>query len=108
MPVGSRLVGTPRFGIGTSEHGRDYRLGYGVTVAQGGAMNFDLGVYANRRVSPAQVGAGRQKREFRLDAKINALESRVNTQIGEPRERMAHLVGLLEALRETITGLVAS
>ena len=32
LPVGGRLVGTPRFGIGTSEHGRDYRLGYGLTV----------------------------------------------------------------------------
>ena len=37
MPVGGRLVGTPRFGIGTPGHGRDYRLGYGLTVAQGGA-----------------------------------------------------------------------
>ena len=35
MPVGGRLVGTPSFGIGASEHGRDYRLGYGLTVAQG-------------------------------------------------------------------------
>ena len=30
-----------------------------------------------------------------LDARINALESRVNTQIGELRERVAHLAGLL-------------
>ena len=52
MPVGGRLVGTPSFGIGASGHGRDYRLGYGLTVAQGGAMHFDLGVYANRRESP--------------------------------------------------------
>ena len=29
---------------------------------------------------------------------MNALESRVNTQIGELRERMAHLAGLLEGL----------
>ena len=50
MPVGGRLVGMPSFGIGASGHGRDYRLGYGLTVAQGGAMHFDLGVYANRRV----------------------------------------------------------
>ena len=28
LPVGSRLVGTPRFGITTSEMGRDYRIGY--------------------------------------------------------------------------------
>ena len=54
MPVGGRLVGVPSFGIGASGHGRDYRLGYGLTVAQGGAMHFDLGVYANRRESPSQ------------------------------------------------------
>ena len=54
MPVGGRLVETPSFGIGTSDYGRDYRLGYGLTVAQGGAMHFDLGVYANRRESPSQ------------------------------------------------------
>ena len=28
LPVGSRLVGTPRFGVTTSEYGRGYRLGY--------------------------------------------------------------------------------
>ena len=54
MPVGGRLVGMPSFGIGASGHGRDYRLGYGLTVAQGGATHFDLGVYANRRESPSQ------------------------------------------------------
>ena len=54
MPVGGRLVGTPRFGIGAPGHGRDYRLGYGLTVAQGGATHFELGVYANRRESPSQ------------------------------------------------------
>ena len=57
LPVGSRFVGTPRFGIGTSESGRDYRLGYGMTVFESGAMNFDLGVDANRRVSPGREGA---------------------------------------------------
>ena len=54
LPVGSQLVGTPRFGIGTSEQGRDYRLGYGLTVTQRGAMSFDLGIDANRRESLAQ------------------------------------------------------
>ena len=54
MPVGGRLVGMPRFGIGASGHGRDYRLGYGLTVAHGGAMHFDLGVYSNRRESLGQ------------------------------------------------------
>ena len=49
--------------------------------------------------------------ESRLDGRIGALESRVEEQfnklrgeIGELRERMAHLEGLLEGLREAITG----
>ena len=54
LPVGSRLVGTPRFGIGTSEHGRDYRLGYGLTVLQRGSMNFELGIEGTRRESSMQ------------------------------------------------------
>ena len=57
LPVGSRFVGTPRFGIGTSEMGRDYRLGYGLTVLQRGAMSFDLGINAARRQRPGQGGA---------------------------------------------------
>ena len=35
MPVGGRLVGTPSFGIEAPGHGRDYRLGNGLTVAPG-------------------------------------------------------------------------
>ena len=35
LPVGRRLLGTPRVGLGASETGRAYRLGYGLTVAQG-------------------------------------------------------------------------
>ena len=57
MAVGSWLVGMPRFGIGTSEYGRDYRLGYSLTVAQNGAMSFELGVDALRRESVGQQGA---------------------------------------------------
>ena len=37
--------------------------------------------------------------ESRLDGKIEAL----STQLGKLRERMAHLEGLLEGLREAIT-----
>ena len=40
----------------------------------------------------------------RLDERISGLES----QIGELRERMAHLEGLLEGFRESITGRIAS
>ena len=47
--------------------------------------------------------------ESRLDGSIKALESRfdaMESQFGELRERMAHLEGLLEGLREAITGRV--
>ena len=40
----------------------------------------------------------------RLDERIGGLES----QFGELRERMAHLEGLLEGLREAITGRAAA
>ena len=52
MRVGGRLVGTPRVGIEASEHGRAYRLGYGLTVAQRGALHVELGVDAHRREHP--------------------------------------------------------
>ena len=54
MPVGGRLVGTPSFGIGASGHGRDYRVGYGLGVLSKESLEFELGVDANRRESPAQ------------------------------------------------------
>ena len=49
--------------------------------------------------------------ESRLDGSIKALESRfdgLERQFGELRERMAHLEGLLEGLREAITGRIAA
>ena len=49
LPVGSRLVGTPSLGIGTSERVRDYRLGYQLTLLQDAAARFELGVDATRR-----------------------------------------------------------
>ena len=52
LPVGSRFVGTPRVGIRTSEHGRDYRLGYGMQVLKEGQLRLQVGVEAERRVSP--------------------------------------------------------
>ena len=47
--------------------------------------------------------------ESRMDERINGLGSRFDAmekQFGELRERMAHLEGLLEGLREAITGRV--
>ncbi len=54
LPVGARFVGTPRVGLTTSEHGRDYRVGYGLGVLDRGKLNFELGVDAQRREMPTQ------------------------------------------------------
>ena len=52
LPVGSRFVGTPTFGVGTSESGRDYRLGYRLGALGGEGTAFELGVDAQRRERP--------------------------------------------------------
>ena len=52
MPVGRRLVGTPRLAVMTSGMGRDYRLGYGLGVLEGGTLRFELGIDAQRRETP--------------------------------------------------------
>ena len=52
LPVGRRFVGTPRVGVSTSEHGRDYRLGYGLGVLNPENLTFELGIDAQRRESP--------------------------------------------------------
>ena len=57
LPVGARLVGTPRIGLTTSPYGRDYRVGYGLGVLDRGKVSFELGVDALRRESPMQSGA---------------------------------------------------
>ena len=49
MLVGGRFVGTPRVGLEATDDGRAYRLGYGLTVAQDGALDVELGVDAHRR-----------------------------------------------------------
>ena len=56
LPVGSRFVGTPRVGFSASEHGQDYRVGYGLGVLDRESMNFELGVEAQRRNSPMLRG----------------------------------------------------
>ena len=57
LPVSRRFVGTPRVGLRTSEYGRDYRVGYGVQVLEEGQLRLQLGVEAERPVSPV-VGLG--------------------------------------------------
>ncbi len=43
------MVGTPRIGVGTSESGRDYRLGYSLGWLGGEALDVVLGVDVQRR-----------------------------------------------------------
>ena len=52
MPLGRRLVGTPRLAVRSSGMGRDYRLGYGLGVLDGGPLRFELGIDAQRRETP--------------------------------------------------------
>ena len=52
LPLGSRFVGTPRVGVGTSEMGRDYRLG----LLGGADPAFELSVEAERRERPLPGG----------------------------------------------------
>ena len=56
LPVGSRVVGTPRVGFSTSEYGRDYRIGCGLGVLDRGKLNFQIGVDAQRRESAMRGG----------------------------------------------------
>ena len=56
LPVGSRFVGIPRVGLATSEYGRDYRMGYGLTLLDREILSFEMGVDARRRESPAAGG----------------------------------------------------
>ena len=53
--VGRRFVGTPTLGIGTSEHGRDYRLGYRLGGLGGAGLGVEFHVEAQRQERP-QVG----------------------------------------------------
>ena len=57
LPVGSRFVGRPRVGFSTSEHGRDYRVGYGLGLLNRESLSFELGIDAQRRESPRLGGA---------------------------------------------------
>ena len=52
LPVGRRLVGTPRIGFATSDFGRDYRIGYGLGIVESDRVNFQLGFDAHRREMP--------------------------------------------------------
>ena len=52
LPVGSRLVGTPRGRFTTSEYGRDYRVGYNVSPMMGEALTVEVGIDTQVRQNP--------------------------------------------------------
>ena len=51
LPLGSRLVGTPQFGVTTSPWGRLMRVGYTVGMLERGELAVDVGVDAQIRES---------------------------------------------------------
>ena len=57
LPVGRRLVGTPRVGFGTSAYGRAYQLGYSLGALETEKMDLELGVEAQRRERPLRTGS---------------------------------------------------
>ena len=54
-------------------------------------------------ISPAVIVGFMLYLNRRLESRIDRMESRMNRMATELRERMAHLEGLLEGLREAIT-----
>ena len=57
LSMGARFVGTPRVGVSNSEHGRDYRFGYGLAAVDQGSVKFELGIEGQRRERPMRAGA---------------------------------------------------
>ena len=48
---GGRFTGTPELGLGLSDTGRDYRLGWRLELGSSGATSFEFGIEATRRES---------------------------------------------------------
>ena len=48
---GGRFTGTPELGLGLSDTGRDYRLGWRLELGSSGATSFEFGLEATRRES---------------------------------------------------------
>ena len=47
--LGDRLVGTPEIGLGLSDTGRDYSLGWRLALARSHRIAFDLALEGTRR-----------------------------------------------------------
>ncbi len=53
LPVGNRLVGTPRVGFSTTQYGQDYRLGYTMGVLEASELQLQIGIEAEQRHIPS-------------------------------------------------------
>ena len=53
---GDRFTATPELGIGLSDAGREYRLGWRLGLAPGGASSFELGIEATRKEPANDAG----------------------------------------------------
>ena len=67
LPIGTRFVGTPRVGLRTSQHGRDYRVGYALKALERRKVSLELAFDAERRERPVaqqlqQARAGADQR----------------------------------------------
>ena len=49
LPLGSRLVGTPQFGVLNGQHGRSYRVGYAIRPRNAEKLQIEIGIDAERR-----------------------------------------------------------
>ena len=49
LPLGSRLVGTPQFGVLNRQHGRSYRVGYAIRPRNADKLQIEIGIDAERR-----------------------------------------------------------
>ena len=54
--LGDRFTSTPELGIGLSDAGRDYRLGWRLGLVPGGASSFELGIEATRKEPANDAG----------------------------------------------------
>ena len=73
LAVGSRFVGTPRVGVGTSEYGQDYRLGYSLGALGGEGTHLP---HVPAAVDEASLPEPQPRRSPPASARTSAVEHR--------------------------------
>ena len=69
--LGDRFTSTPELGIGLSDAGRDYRLGWRLGLVPGGPSSFELGIEATRKEPANDAGTGPEHGiRLKLDARF--------------------------------------